>query len=123
MKVIALTLWLSLTAIAQNLYDDAVRNPKLQSLRPTLIKRVLKAPETYYILANTLDVTSSAGMTELNPVLGRGPFGGCQVAIKVGGAMVVLGVSRLLPRRARRVFLWSATGVTGGITASNLLRR
>lgn len=34
--------------------------------------------------ANALDIASSRGRMELNPILGRGPFGARQVGIKVG---------------------------------------
>lgn len=77
--------------------------------------------------SQTLDVTSSFGMRELNPVLAGsdGRFGMRAAGTKLGVTGALLGVEYLIVRghpRAARVFAplnWAASAVTFGVAAHN----
>lgn len=75
--------------------------------------------------ANTLDVLSSRGGYELNPVLGRGDFGARQIGIKGGVIAAVVIGEVLLVRRwpwTARPLKWINLGdsaVTAGIAIRN----
>jgi len=83
------------------------------------------------LASQALDVASSYGMRELNPMLAGsdGRFGAQGTGIKIGATAGLLGVEYLLVRkypRAARVFTkinWSVSIVTTGIAAHNLAIR
>ncbi len=72
-----------------------------------------------------MDIASSRGRMETNPILGYGPFGARQVAIKGSiFAAVVVGEWLILRRHLemRRAFVWGnyiAGGVTAGVAVRN----
>jgi hypothetical protein len=78
--------------------------------------------------ATAADISSSVGRYELNPVLGRGPFGGRQIGIKLGIAGGAMLVESLIVRRhpeCGKAFAYGnlAHGaVTGAVAASNMKR-
>jgi hypothetical protein len=81
--------------------------------------------------SQALDVTSSYGMRELNPMLASsdGRFGAKGAGIKLGATAGLLGVEYLLVRkypRSARVFTkinWSVSIVTTGFAAHNFAIR
>ncbi len=81
--------------------------------------------------SQVLDVTSSYGMRELNPMLASpdGRFGAKGAGIKLGASAGLLGVEYLLVRkypRSARVFTkinWSVSIVTTGFAAHNFAIR
>ena len=81
--------------------------------------------------SQALDVTSSYGMRELNPMLASsdGRFGAKGAGIKLGATAGLLGVEYLIVRkypRAARVFTkinWSVSIVTTGFAAHNFAIR
>jgi uncharacterized membrane protein YedE/YeeE len=83
----------------------------------------------FFAGSQVLDVASSRGQMEANPILGRGTFGGRQIAMKglLGGGLL-LG-EWLYTRRhpeSRKAFTWvnyAAGAATVGIGLSNLDKR
>jgi hypothetical protein len=72
--------------------------------------------------ANVADVATSWGGYELNPVLGRGPFGARQTVIKSGiAAGVVVAEWRWMRRhrRAAAIANFVASGILAGVAARN----
>lgn len=74
------------------------------------------------------DILSSRGQYELNPILGRGPFGTRQETIKAGAVAAVLLTEWSLRKHPalRRGFTWMnyvVGGVTFGVAAHNLKER
>lgn len=76
--------------------------------------------------ASAFDAASSIGRYELNPVLGRGPFGRRQIAIKGSLFAVNLALQREILRRnpsARRklaITNFIVAGALGTVAATNL---
>ncbi|MEO8097073.1 MAG: hypothetical protein ABI811_05185 [Acidobacteriota bacterium] len=74
-----------------------------------------------------LDIASSYGMRELNPMLaGRdGRFGGKAASIKIGSTAAAIGIEYLLVKKwpgAARMFAklnWGSSAVTGALAAHN----
>jgi hypothetical protein len=83
----------------------------------------------FFIGTQAFDVASSRGQMEANPILGRGTFGGRQIAIKglLGGGFL-LG-EWLYTRRhpeSRKAFMWAnyaAGAATVGVGLSNMDKR
>jgi hypothetical protein len=81
--------------------------------------------------SQALDVTSSYGMRELNPMLASsdGSFGAKGAGIKLGSTAAIVGIEYLLARnhpRAARIFTkinWSVSIVTAGFAAHNFAIR
>jgi len=81
--------------------------------------------------SQALDVASSYGMRELNPVLAGpdGRFGAQGAGIKIGSTAAILGIEYLIVRkhtRAGRIFFkinWSVSIVTTGFAAHNFAIR
>lgn len=78
--------------------------------------------------ATAADIHSSQGLYEMNPVLGRGPFGGRQAAVKVSITGGLIAAEYFAIRRwpsTEKVFRWvnwlGAAG-TAGVAASNYRR-
>ena len=78
--------------------------------------------------AQTLDVISSRGMYERNPILGRGPFQTKRaVLIKAGLLSGVFGVEWLVKKRYKNVdkpisyINYSSSGVVGAVAVRNFL--
>jgi hypothetical protein len=77
--------------------------------------------------SQTLDVASSYGMRELNPMLAdaNGRFGGQGAAIKLGTTAAIVAVEYLIVHRhpnAARVFSklnWAGSAVTTGLAVHN----
>lgn len=66
--------------------------------------------------ASTLDVASSWGARELNPVLGQGRFGARQAAISASMTVGVVLVSNMVVRkwpRTRRMVMYATFGAAG----------
>ena len=81
--------------------------------------------------SQALDVTSSYGMRELNPMLASsdGSFGAKGAGIKLGSTAALMGLEYLIVRkhpRAARIFTkinWSVSIVTTGFAAHNFAIR
>jgi hypothetical protein len=81
--------------------------------------------------SQALDVTSSYGMRELNPMLASsdGSFGAKGAGIKLGSTAAMVGLEYLIARkhpRAARIFTkinWSVSIVTTGFAAHNFAIR
>lgn len=81
--------------------------------------------------SQALDVTSSYGMRELNPMLASsdGSFGAKGAGIKLGATAAMVGLEYLIARkhsRAARIFTkinWSVSIVTTGFAAHNFFIR
>lgn len=79
--------------------------------------------------ATAMDVHSSQGLYEMNPVLGRGPFGGRQAAVKVSIVGGLIAAEYLVIRKwpktekAWRWVNWLGAAGTVGVAASNYTRR
>jgi hypothetical protein len=78
-----------------------------------------------YLGASTLDIASSYGLQERNPILGRGPFGARQTltsgAITGGVALGAWALARWVPA-LRRPLGWvvvGMVGVRGGVAVHN----
>lgn len=114
---------------ADRLRDSAVRGAFLllllavpcvaQSARP------LRVAEATFAAAAVADVRTAYGLYELNPVLGRGPFGARQAAtsLAISGGVIVAAeaLGRRYPklRKPLAVTLFIAAGVRGGVAARN----
>jgi hypothetical protein len=79
------------------------------------------------VVSQTLDISSSWGMRELNPVL-SGPdhrFGGQAVAVKIGASSAFIGIQYLVVKkypRSARVFEkinWSGAALTSAFAVHN----
>lgn len=73
-----------------------------------------------FVAANTLDIHSSWGKYEANPVLGRGTFGARQASVKTGVVAGVLLAEWLVLRKhpeRKRWLKWINYGATAGITS------
>jgi hypothetical protein len=81
------------------------------------------------LLAMSFDFSTSMGMHELNPVLGRGTFGARQAAIGTAITVVPLLIERHIEKRhpeVREQFGYGnmiVSGVHIGLGASNLVQR
>ncbi len=83
------------------------------------------------LATQTLDVASSYGMRELNPVLAgsNGRFGAKAATMKLGATAALLGIEYLIVKAhpgAARVFTkinWSASILTGGLAVHNFAVR
>jgi hypothetical protein len=70
--------------------------------------------------AKVADIASSWGKREMNPIPGRGAFGGRQTAISGGITAGVVGMEFLVVKRcpkAARVFRWVNFGAAGVVSA------
>lgn len=82
------------------------------------------ASVAFLAVAETADIASSRGSYELNPVLGRGPFGARQASIKAGIVGGVILAEWLILRRhpdSSRAFKW-ANYIAGGVTVGVAIR-
>jgi hypothetical protein len=98
MKVLVMLVLMALTACAE---DHRQRNWNFSV--------------AFFAGAQVMDAISSHGAIEQNPVLGRGQFGGRQIAIKAGIASGVILAERMILRRhpeTRTFWTWTnyATG-------------
>ena len=103
MKVFVVLMLSMLTAHAQ---DHAQRNWNISV--------------AFFVGANAMDTMSSRGAIETNPVLGRGQFGGRQMAIKSGIAGGVLLAERMILRKhpeTRNFWTWANYGTGTAIAA------
>ncbi len=103
MKILALLVWSMLAADAQ---EHTQRNWNVSV--------------AFFVGANVMDTMSSRGAFETNPVLGRGPFGMRQMAIKGGIASGLILAERLILRKhpeTRHVWTWVNYGTGAAITA------
>jgi hypothetical protein len=83
------------------------------------------------LASQALDVTSSYGKHELNPVLAgpRGQFGISSVSVKIGVTAGVIGMEYLIVRvhpASARIFTkanWAAAAVTTGVAVHNFTIR
>ena len=74
----------------------------------------------FFVGANAMDTLSSRGAMETNPVLGRGPFGGRQMAIKAGITSGMILAERLMIRKhpeTRKFWTWANYGTGTAIAA------
>lgn len=79
------------------------------------------------LAAQGLDIASSYGMRELNPLLASadGRFGGKATGIKLGSAVAVVGIEYLIVKKwpgAARMFSklnWGSAVLTGAVAAHN----
>ena len=104
MKLFVVLMLSMLTAYAQ---DHAQRNWNISV--------------AFFVGANAMDTMSSRGAIETNPVLGRGQFGGRQMAIKSGIAGGVILAERLIMRKhpeTRRFWTWANYGTGAAIAAA-----
>ena len=88
--------------------------------RPGATQRNWNISVAFFVGANVMDTMSSRGAFETNPVLGRGPFGMRQVAIKGGIASGLILAERLILRKhpeTRHVWTWVNYGTGAAITA------
>ena len=107
MKLFVVLMLSMLTAYAQ---DHAQRNWNISV--------------AFFVGANAMDTMSSRGAIETNPVLGRGQFGGRQMAIKSGIAGGVILAERMILRKhpeTRRFWTWANYG-TGTVIAAVAVR-
>jgi hypothetical protein len=103
MKIPALLVFSMLTACAQ---DRAQRNWNISV--------------AFFFGTHVMDTMSSRGAMEQNPVLGRGEFGGRQMAIKSGIAGGVILAEQLIMRKhpeTRRFWTWANYGTGAAIAA------
>jgi hypothetical protein len=81
-----------------------------------------RASVATFAAANAADAISSWGGYELNPVLGRGPFGPRQTMVKAGIAAGVVVTEWRWMRRHRRaaaIANFVASGILAGVAARN----
>ncbi|SRR5581483_7998760 len=112
-------------AIQPSAFESAARAAQEASQRRAI--RQWKVSLAPVVASQTLDVASSYGMRELNPVLAGpdGRFGGRAAGIKLGAAAGLLGVEYLIVRRfpgSARVLSkinWSASVLTTGFAIHN----
>lgn len=103
MKLFAVLLLSMLTAYAQ---DHAQRNWNISV--------------GFFVGANAMDTLSSRGAMESNPLLGRGQFGGRQMAIKSGITAGVILAERMILRKhpeTRNFWTWANYGTGAAISA------
>ena len=107
MKLFIVLLLSMLTAYAQDrMQDHTQRNWNISV--------------AFFVGANTMDTLSSRGAMETNPVLGRGPFGGRQMAIKSGITAGMILAERLMIRNhpeTRKFWTWANYGTGTAIAA------
>lgn len=80
------------------------------------------APQITFAAASVLDITSSWGKEELNPVLGRGTFGPRQAVTKAALAGGILYISTRTGAHHPRLTKWAlyvGAGITLGIATRN----
>lgn len=125
MKRSLLALAVALAAHAQTAMPAHAPAPsRLTIPRPTRLDP-FQASRITGMTAAGLDVLSSRGLYELNPVLGRGPFGGRQASISLGVTAAVLLIQgpivRKWPhtRRALTITNWIVSGVRVGVAVRN----
>jgi hypothetical protein len=107
MKILAMLALATLTACAE---DHPQRNWNISV--------------AFFVGANAMDAVSSRGSMEMNPVLGRGQFGGRQIAIKSGIAAGVLLAERMILRKhpeTQKFWTWANYG-TGTVIAAVAVR-
>ena len=103
MKMFAMLVFSMMTAYAQ---DHTQRNWNISV--------------AFFVGAQVMDTMSSRGAIETNPVLGRGQFGGRQMAIKSGiGAGVMLAERMILRKHpeTQRFWTWANYGTSAAIAA------
>ena len=103
MKLLVVLAMSMLTAYAQ---DHAQRNWNISV--------------AFLVGANTMDTLSSRGAMESNPLLGRGQFGGRQIAIKSGITAGVILAERMILRKhpeTRNFWTWANYGTGAAISA------
>ena len=89
-------------------------------------RRIWKWSVAALAAANAGDAMSSMGRYELNPVLGRGPFGWRATGIKISIPAATIGVEYLILRRHPEAIRKAASlnfgmaGVTTGVSVHNL---
>lgn len=82
---------------------------------------IWRATEAALVAGNAADAASSCGMYEMNPLLGRGPFGARQAALKFGVAGAVLVVEEIAARRAPGVVKPAAAMNAGAAAAFGVM--
>jgi hypothetical protein len=109
---------LPMVPAARQSVDESARSTALRSWKWSLVPLVA---------SQSLDVASSYGLRELNPLIANsnGAFGAGSVAMKAGITGAIIGVEYLIvrshPRAAKvlSIMNWSSAAITTGVAVHN----